>query len=172
MESSKMVLMKLFAGQQWMHIENSLMDSGLGKKDRVQHMEKVTWKLTLSYVKLIANGNLLYDPRSSNWGSVANKRGGMGKEVGGSFKSEGTYVNLSMIHVDAWQKPTQFCKATFFQLKNIYIFKSRNTTFPANVHIVKALLFPVVMRRYESLNIKKLSAEELILSNCGAEEDS
>ena len=71
----------------------------------------------------------------------------MGKEVGGSFKSEGTYVNLWMIHVDAWQKATQFCKATFFQLKNNLKNikkKSRNITFPANVHIVKAVIFPVL----------------------------
>ena len=28
----------------------------------------------------------------------------------------GTYVYLWLIHVDVWQKPTQFCKANIFQL--------------------------------------------------------
>ena len=33
------------------------------------------------------------------------------------FKREGTYVYLWLIHVDVWQKPTQYCKAIIFQLK-------------------------------------------------------
>ena len=33
--------------------------------------------------------------------------------------------------------------------------KSRDTTLPAKVQIVKAMIFPVVMNRYESLAIKK-----------------
>ena len=40
----------------------------------------------------------------------------MGREVGGSFK-EGTRVSLWMIHVDAWQKPSQYCKVIVLQLK-------------------------------------------------------
>ena len=36
--------------------------------------------------------------------------------VGGKFK-EGTYEHLWLIHVDVWQKPTQFCKAIILQLK-------------------------------------------------------
>ena len=42
----------------------------------------------------------------------------MGREMGGRFKREGTYVYLWLIHVDVWQKPTQFCKAMILQLKN------------------------------------------------------
>ena len=30
---------------------------------------------------------------------------------------EGTYIYLGLIHVDTWQKPTQYCKAIIFQLK-------------------------------------------------------
>ena len=36
--------------------------------------------------------------------------------VGGRFQREGTYMYLWLIHV-VWQKPTQHCKATIFQLK-------------------------------------------------------
>ena len=32
-----------------------------------------------------------------------------GREVGGRFKMEGTYVCLWLIHDDVWQKPLQFC---------------------------------------------------------------
>lgn len=38
-------------------------------------------------------------------------------EVGGRLEREGTYVYLRRIHVDVWQKVTQNCKATTFQLK-------------------------------------------------------
>ena len=33
------------------------------------------------------------------------------------FKKEGTYVHLWAIHVDVWQKPTQYCKTIILQLK-------------------------------------------------------
>ena len=35
------------------------------------------------------------------------------------------------------------------------ILKSRNTTLPAKVHLVKAMVFPVVMYGYESCTTKK-----------------
>ena len=41
----------------------------------------------------------------------------MGWEVGGSFKREGTYVYLWLLHIDTWQKPTQYYKAIILQLK-------------------------------------------------------
>ena len=52
------------------------------------------------------------------------------------------------------------------------IFKSRNITLTTKVHLVKAMVFPVVMYVCESWIItKKLSAEELMLLNCGVGED-
>ena len=52
------------------------------------------------------------------------------------------------------------------------ILKSKDITLPTNVCIVKAMVFPVVMYECESWTIKRLSTEELMLSNCGAGEDS
>ena len=46
------------------------------------------------------------------------------------------------------------------------ILKSRDITLPTKVHLVKAMVFPVVMNGCESWTIK-LSAEELMLLNCG-----
>ena len=46
------------------------MDMGRGK-DRMRSMERLTWKLTLPYVKYIANGNLLYGSGNSNRVSVS-----------------------------------------------------------------------------------------------------
>ena len=66
-----MILMTLFSGQQWRnrHREQT-MDMGRGE-ERVRCMERVTWKLTLPYVKQIAKGNLLYVSGNSNRGSVS-----------------------------------------------------------------------------------------------------
>ena len=44
--------------------------------------------------------------------------------------------------------------------------------FTNKVCLVKTMVFPVVMCGCESWSIKKLSAEELMLSNCGVGEDS
>ena len=53
------------------------------------------------------------------------------------------------------------------------ILKSRDITLPTKVHLVKAMIFPVVTHGCESWTIKeKLSAEELMLLSCGAGEDS
>ena len=52
------------------------------------------------------------------------------------------------------------------------ILKSRDITLPAKVHLVKAMVFPVVVYGYESWTERKLSAEELMLLNCGIGEDS
>ena len=51
------------------------------------------------------------------------------------------------------------------------IFKSRDITLPTRVRLVKAMVFPVVMYVRVGLQIK-LSAEELMLLNCGVGEDS
>ena len=47
------------------------------------------------------------------------------------------------------------------------IFKSRDISFLTKVHLVKAMVFPVVMYGCEIWMIKKLSTEELMLLNCG-----
>ena len=45
-------------------------------------------------------------------------------------------------------------------------------TLPTKVHLVKAMVFTVVMYACENWTIRKLSAEELMLLNCGVIEDS
>ena len=52
------------------------------------------------------------------------------------------------------------------------IFKSRDITLPTKVHLVKAMVFPVVMYGCESWTVKKASTEELMLLNGGVGEDS
>ena len=52
------------------------------------------------------------------------------------------------------------------------IFKSRDTTLPTKVCLDKAMVFPVVMYGCENRTVRKLSAEELMLLNCGVGQDS
>ena len=51
-----------------------------------------------------------------------------------------------------------------------HILKSRDITLPAKVRLVKAMVFPVVMYGCESWTIKRLSTEELMLSNCAGKD--
>ena len=51
------------------------------------------------------------------------------------------------------------------------ILKSRDITLPTKVHLVKAMVSPVVMYGDEGWTIKKAGTEELMLLNCGVGED-
>ena len=72
MESRKMVLMNLFAEQQWRHRHREqnygLREQGRGEGGTNGESSKETYSLL--YVKEPASGNLLYDSGSSNQGSV------------------------------------------------------------------------------------------------------
>ena len=50
------------------------------------------------------------------------------------------------------------------------ILKSRDITLLTKVHLVKAMVFPIVMYGCESWTIEKLSTAEMMLSNCGVGE--
>ena len=52
------------------------------------------------------------------------------------------------------------------------ILKSRDTTLPTNVHIIKAIAFPVVITDVRSGQKTRLSTKELMLLDCGVGEDS
>ena len=52
------------------------------------------------------------------------------------------------------------------------LLKSRDITLPTKVHLVKAMVFPVVMYGCESRTKRKLSTEELMLLNYSVGEDS
>ena len=52
------------------------------------------------------------------------------------------------------------------------ILKSRDITLPTKIHLVKAMVFPVVMLDVRVGLQRKLSAKELMLLNCGVGEES
>ena len=85
----------------------------VGKGEGGMNWERSTEICTLPYIKWIASGHLLYDTGSSNLVFCNDLEGWDG--VGG--RRDGACVYLWLIHVDIWQKPTQYCKATIIQLK-------------------------------------------------------
>ena len=52
------------------------------------------------------------------------------------------------------------------------IFKSRDIALLTKVHLVKAMVFPVVMYGCESWTVKKAEGRRMMLLNCGVGEDS
>ena len=52
------------------------------------------------------------------------------------------------------------------------ILKSRDISLPTKVHLVKTMVFPVVMYECESWTLKKAECQKLMLLNCGVGEDS
>ena len=52
------------------------------------------------------------------------------------------------------------------------ILKSRDIALSVMVHLVMAMVFPVVMYGCESWTVKKADTKELMLLNCGVGEDS
>ena len=52
------------------------------------------------------------------------------------------------------------------------ILKSRDILLPTKVHLVKTMVFPVIMYGCESLTIKKAEHQRIDGLNCGVGEDS
>ena len=52
------------------------------------------------------------------------------------------------------------------------ILKSRDIAWPTKVHLVKAMVFPVVMYGCESWTVKKAEHQRTDVLNCGVGEDS
>ena len=115
---------------QWTHLQDSNGDAYI--ENRLVHTmeegkggtncENSVETCILPYVKQIASGTLLCDTGGSTQCSVTTSRDGMGQEMGGGFRKEGTYVCLWLIHVDVWQKPTHYMKQLSSSLKKIFFF--------------------------------------------------
>ena len=77
--------------------ENRLMAMGRGE-EKVRCMERVTWKLTLS-CKIDSQWEFAICLRELKQGLCINLEGWMGKEIGGRFRREGTYIYLIRVDV-------------------------------------------------------------------------
>ena len=52
------------------------------------------------------------------------------------------------------------------------ILKSRDITLPTKAHLVKTMVFPVVIYECESWTVKKAERQRIDALNCGVGEDS
>ena len=59
------------------------------------------------------------------------------------------------VWMDVWINGSKECRKESYDQPRQYIKKQRHYTLPTKVHLVKAVIFPVVMYRCESWTIKK-----------------
>ena len=110
----------------------------------------------------------------SGWCTGMTLRVGMGREEGSGW---GPHVYLWQIHFDIWQNQYNIVKLNKIKLKKNNkrcllfgrkvmtnldsILKSRDVILPTKVHLVKAMVFPVVMYGCESWTIKKADCRRI-----------
>ena len=97
----------------------------------------------------------------------------MANRWGNNGNSERLYIlasnSLQMVTVAMKLRHLVLRRKAMTNLNSIV--KSRGITLPANLCLVKATVFPLVIYGCEIWSIKKLSTEELMLLNCGVGED-
>ena len=116
------------------------------------------------------------------WGWCTGKiqRDDMGWEVGGGFRIGNLYMDVHpwLIQVNVWQNQYSIIKQNKVKIKKNFkerylllgrkdvtnlddIFKIRDITLPTKVHLVTAMVFPVVMYRCETWTIKKAECQRI-----------
>ena len=98
-------------------------------------------------MRQVLRAGALGRPRGMGW---------RGRQEGGS--GWGAHVNPWLIHVNVWQKHYNIVirlQLIKINEKNKNKIKSRDITLPTKVHLVKAIVFPVVMYGCESWTTKK-----------------
>ena len=133
-----------------------------------EESKKVGLKLNIKKTKIMASG------RITSWRIDGETVETVSDFILGAPKS------LQMVPAAMNLKNLLLGRKAFINLDNIL--KSRDIIFffklyiivlvllSTKVRLVKAMVFPVVMYGCESWTIKKLSAEELMLLNCGVED--
>ena len=130
MESRKMVLMNLSAGQQ-RRCRQRQQTCG----HRVGRTERVALKHVHYHMKNREPVGIYCMTQGAQiLCSVTTQRGGRRWEKGRRSRREGTHIYLWLIHVTIWQKPTQQCKAIILQLKIYNLPKKKKR----NLHILQA----------------------------------
>ena len=95
-----MVLKNLFAGQQW---RNRHREQTYGHRERGGEVEMYGESNMESYIticKTDSQWEFAVCLRELKQGLCINLEGSMGREMGGRFQREGTYVDLWLIHVE------------------------------------------------------------------------
>ena len=124
-----------------------------------EESEKVGLKLSIQKTKIMASGPI------TSW-----------QRVGETVETVTDFIFLdSKITADGYcshkiKRHLLLGRKAMINLDSIL--KSRDITLLTKVHIVKAMVFPLVLYRCESWTIKKDECQKLMLLNCGAGEDS
>ena len=124
-----------------------------------EESEKAGLKLNVQNAKILASGPL------TSW-----QRVGETMETGPDFIFLGSKITADG---DCSHEIKRFLLLGRKIVTNLdRVLKSRDTTLLTNVYILKAMVFVIVMYGCDSWTIRKLNAEELMVSNCSAGEDS
>ena len=124
-----------------------------------EESEKVCLKLNIQKTKIMASGPI------TSW-----QIDGETEETVVDFISGGSKITVDGECSHEIKRCLLFGMKVMTNLDSI--FKSRDITLSTKVCVVKAMVFPVVMYGCESRTSRKLSAEELMLLDCGVGEDS
>lgn len=75
------------------------------------------WSMEVTVCEIDSWGELLCGAENPKLVLVGAWRAGMGREVHGRSKREGTCVRLWPVHADTWHRPSKCCKVSVLQLK-------------------------------------------------------
>ena len=124
-----------------------------------EESEKVGLKLNIQKTKIMATGPI-----------TSRQIDGATMETVADFILEGSKITADGDYSHEIKRRLFFGRKVMTKVDNIL--KSREITLPTKVHLVKFMVFPLIMYGCESWTVKKLSAKELMLFNCGVGEDS
>ena len=124
-----------------------------------EESEKVGLKLNIQKTKIMASGPI------TSW-----QIDGKTVETVTNFILGGSTITEDGDYSHEIKRHLLFGRKVMTNLDSIL--KSRDITLPTKFHLVKALVFPVVMYGCESWTIKIAKHQKLMLLNCGVGEDS
>ena len=123
-----------------------------------EESEKVGLKLNIQKTKIMASGPI------TSW-----QIDGETMEIVRDFILGGTKITADGVCSHEIKRHLLLRRKAMTNLDSIL--KSRDITLTTKVHLVKAMVFLVVMYGCESWTVKRLSTEELMPLNCGVGED-
>ena len=126
---------------------------------KVKESEKVGLKLNIQKTKIMSSGPI------TSW-EIA----GETVETVSDFISWGSKITANGDCSHEIKDTCSLEEKTMTSLESVL--KNRNSTLVTKVHIVKVMVFPVVIYRYESWTIKKAWCQRIDAFDCGVGKDS
>ena len=120
-------------------------------------MKKIGLKLNIQKTKIMASGPI------TSWQTDREAVETVTDFILGAPKS------LQMVTAAMKLRPLLLGRKSMTNLDSIL--KSRGITLPTKVHLVRAMVFPVVMYGCESWTVRKAVCQRIVLLNCGVGDD-